>query len=297
VSVAVALYLGLYFIFFRSVDGYMTMGIHIIAKIPNQAAAFLYLAEPMVDRFSIDWRGMLALAATAGVAVACVRCLVPGAWVAIVLFVAPTLPTLAVPYMPQRYLTIPYAGFVLLVALWISLLRARVPRRRWAVDTGAAAAVITVVAAGSALTSADLDDYRRIAAAHERLLGEAAVVAPTVAEGVPVLVVRGETISPLHEVVASPVGLPKLAFIRSRDPYGLIDTAALFDWVLGDEGRGVEYVGDRGGAEADRQERVLIHRAGGFVELDRARDADPRLERFADEHPGFPVVRAFDLDR
>jgi hypothetical protein len=290
-GLAVVAYLIAHAALLHGSEAYLELGSHVLAKLPSQAASFLYLAEPMVDRFSITWAGVVGLLLVTAVAVSCVRWRVSGALVAIALLVAPSLPTLAVPYMPLRYLTIPYAGFVLLIALWLGGLADRRPRWRLATRIGGTAAVLAVVAAGSVVTRGDLEDYRFIAAAHARLLSEAGLVRESVGQGSPVLVVRDEQMSPLHDVAASPAGLPKILFVRNHDPYGLIDAAALFEWVLADETVRVEHVpywqnecDGLGGA-------VLVHRDGGFVDPGWTPDVAAEARRWQSAGRGVQVVR------
>jgi hypothetical protein len=275
----------------------MALGPHVFAKVPNSAAAFLLLAEPMVDEFSLTAVGILALAVVVAILLSAVRWRASGSLVALLLFLAPTLPTLFVPYMPQRYLTIPYAGFVLLIAVWLGALGRRWPQRRWAIRAGGGVTAILVIAIGAANVRADLEDYRRIADAHERLLIEAAAVAEVVRRGEPVLVVRDERISPLHEIVTSPVGLPKLAFIRNSDPYGLIDTAALFEWVLAEDRIGVDHLPSAGSAGESESSAVLVHRAGGFVDLGVVEDGAAESDRWRESGRAVQRIRTVPLGR
>ncbi|HSN57106.1 MAG TPA: hypothetical protein VLT32_20720, partial [Candidatus Sulfomarinibacteraceae bacterium] len=232
VAAAVAAYVALYFLAFPSGKTYYVLGDHVLARIPSQLAAFLYLDEPMPFELSLTWVSVLATAAVALAAVVSLRWRVRGTWTALALMLLPTLPTLLVPYMPQRYLAIPYAGFLLLVALWVNAAAERRPQWRAWVRAVAVLAAALVIAAGVALVRADLVDYRALAAAHSRVLAEARTVAGTVAAGVPTVVVRDERLHPLLEIMSDPVGLPKLAYTRHDDPAGLIDAAALFEWVL-----------------------------------------------------------------
>ncbi len=221
---------------------------------------------------------------------------VRGAWVAIVVLIAPTLPTLPVAYMPQRYLAIPYAGFLLLVGLWVGELRRRVPR--WAPVVGgvAVATAVLVVVAGGALVRADLEDYRAMAAAHSRLLDEARAVADVVSGGAPTLVVRDERSQPLVEILRDPHGLPKLPFTRHDDPYGLIDAAALFEWVLADEGTRVERVDDWSSRCAEVAGHVLVHRDGGFQRRGPVPDLAGEASRWQAAGRRVRVIRATALD-
>lgn len=296
VAAAVVAYLAVYLSLFHNAKPYLEPGPHVVAMIPNMLASFLYLEPPMVDGPVLTWKGLLAVAATGAIGIGAVRWRTPGGLVAAALLVAPILPVLAVPYLPQRYLTVSYAGFLLLLALWLGrLAELAAARRRWVQLVGGAL-TIALLAVGAVLVRADLADYRRIAAAHQRLLDEAALVSHVVEAGAPVIVVRDEAVSPLHEVVGSPAGLPKLAFIRNHDPYGLIDTAALFEWVLAAEGTTVEHVASRPSPAGRAQGRLLIHRAGGFVDLGATPDLESEAERWRSSGRGLQVVRAAPLD-
>jgi hypothetical protein len=291
VGIAVGGYVAAYFLAFPTGKTYYELGVHIPAKLPSQLAAFLYLDEPLPFALSLTWVGVLALAVAVALAVTALRWRVRGAWTALALLVAPTLPTLAVPYMPQRYLAIPYAGFLLLVGLWVADVDVRFSRWRLAIRVVAITAVGLFVAAGAALVRADLDDYRDMAAAHERLLDEASAVKDVVAVATPVLVIRGEEYLPLLDVVRDPTGLPKLAFIRHIDPYGLIDAAALFEWVLADDGTRVEHVENWTEVCAGVDGQVLEHVDGSFVVRGPVPDVAAEARRAAEAGRRLRVIR------
>lgn len=290
-AIAVMIYLALYFAIFHSPKSYMELGTHVIAKLPNQLAAFFYLQEPMVDRFSITWAGGLAVCAVVAIVVSCVSWRVPGSLVAACLLLAPNLPTLAIPFMPQRYLTIPYAGFVLLVALWSSELPRRTPGLGRVVRTAGGFIAVLFVVVGGALVRGDIEDYRFMAAAHGRLLNETAEVVDVIDAGEPVIVVRDEQVSPLHELAAAPAGLPKLFFIRAEDPYGLIDAAALFEWVRAEDGVFVEH--DRE-LPAGVPGRVVVHRRGAFLDGGLCEDIAAEATRWRASGRSVRIIRRFD---
>ena len=293
VGIAVAIYVTIYFLSFPAGSkSYYEFGSHVLAKIPTQLAAFLYLREPMPFALELSWQGVVALAVATAMVAACLRWRVAGTWTALALYLLPTLPTLLVPYMPQRYLAIPYAGFLLLTALFISAAVEQAPRWRWAIRGGAAVVVVMVLTAGAFIVRADLSDYRRMAAAHGVLLAEAAEVSAAVAAGAPVVVVRDERAAPLLEILREPQGFAKLPYTRHADPYGLIDTAALFEWVIAEEGTRVEPVVDRG---TDAEGPVLVHIAGGFVQSEPATDLSAEVERWGAEGRRVRVIRAVPL--
>jgi hypothetical protein len=297
VGCAVAVYLIFYFISFPTSKSYFESGPHIIAKIPTQLAAFFLLEESIPHDLSLTIRGALAFLAFSTAVFACVKWRVPGALVAVVLFLLPTLPTLLVPYMPQRYLAIPFAGFLLLVALWIQAVYARQRRWRPMIRGIACVSVVVVLAVGASTVRADLEDHRTMAAAHAVLLGEAREVAAAFVDDTPVAVIRDEGTTPLVEVVQSPVGYPKIVFIRNYDPYGLIDAAALFEWVLADEARVVEHVGDWTTASEGVEGVLLVHRDGEFVNLGVTENLAEQATRWSDSGRGVQVVRASSLHR
>lgn len=292
VGLGVVLYVVVYFVVFPGSKSYYQLGEHIIAKIPTQLAAFLYLREPMPFELSLTWQGVLALVAAGAMVVACVRWRVPGTWSAVALFLAPSIPTILVPYMPQRYLAIPYAGFLLLAALWLSEVARRQPRWRLAVRGGAAAVTIVVVIAGAAIVRDDLADYTRMADAHQILLDQARAVAPVVAAGDPVAVIRNERAQPLLEILREPAGFAKLPYTRHSDSFGLIDTAALFEWVIAEEGTIVRPVPDWASSCGGAEGRVLVHHLDGFVDGGRVDDLALEAQEWKDRPAAFRVIRS-----
>ena len=260
---AAAVYLGLHLLLLPGGRDYFAASPAALAKVPHELAAFFELETLVPIAFRLSLMGILAAAATAVAVAAGLRLRLPGAAVGTALLLLPTVPTLLVPYLPTRYTAIPYAGFLLLLCTLAGEgLRRMDGRRRWL-----AAAPATVLAALVALSSfvtvrADLDDYGRLSDLHARLLAEAARVAPELPVGVPVILVRLERDNPLRELALSPRGLPKIYYPRPGDPYGLIDSAALFDWILRPEGLRVNELA----AVPPRAEggAVLAHRGGGF---------------------------------
>ena len=192
VGAAVALYVILYVFAFPTSKSYYELGPHVLARIPRQLAAFLYLGESRPYVLAITWPGLFALVVVFLMAVACLRWRVRGTWITLSLLVLSTLPTLLVSYMPQRYLAIPYAGFVLLVALWVGGLVERLPRWRSAIRGFACVTAALVMVAGAAIVRADLEDYRAMAAVHDVLLAEAEKMAAAFSGQKPVVIVRDE---------------------------------------------------------------------------------------------------------
>jgi len=296
VGIAAALYVVIYVFAFPTSKSYYEVGSHVLARIPQQLAAFLYLGESRPYVLAITSAGLFSLAVIVLMAVVCLRWRVAGTWVALSLLVLPTLPTLLVSYMPQRYLAIPYAGFLLLVALWVKALAERLPRWRKPIRGFAVVTAALVMVAGAAIVRADLEDYRAMAAAHEVLLDEAAEVRGAFAEGRPVLIVRDERAQPLVEILREPQGMPKLPYTRHEDPYGLIDTAALFEWVLSQEGTRVERIDDWAAVFHGAEGSVVVHREGGFTDLGVTSDVAAEATRWRAEQRHLRVVRAVPLD-
>ena len=295
VGIAAALYVILYVFAFPTSKSYYELGPHVLARIPQQLGAFLYLGESRPYVLAITWAGLFALAVVVLMAVACLRWRVAGTWVALSLLVLPTLPTLLVSFMPQRYLAIPYAGFLLLVALWIGALGDRLPRWRSAIRSFALVTAILVMVAGAAIVRADLEDYRSMAGAHEVLLAEAAEMAEVFSRDGPVVIVRDERAQPLVEILREPQGMPKLPYTRHEDPYGLIDSAALFEWVLSQEGTRVERI-DGWESVCDGTEGVIVvHREGGFSKIGVTSDVAAEAQRLQAEQLHLKVVRAVPL--
>jgi hypothetical protein len=206
------------------------------------------------------------------------------------------MPTLLVSYMPQRYLTIPYAGFLLLVALWVGGLADRIPRWRPAIRSFSVLVAMLVLVSGVATVRADLEDYRAMAAAHAELLDEAEEVKDVVIGGRPSLVVRDERAQPLVEILREPRGMPKLPYTRHEDPYGLVDAAALFEWVLADEAIRVERIDDWASVCVGTEGSVVVHRQGGFEDLGVVVDVAAEAVRWEEKQRHLRVVRAVRLE-
>jgi len=296
VGIAAALYVVVYVFAFPTSKSYYELGSHVLGRIPQQLAAFIYLGESQPYVLAVTWAGLFSLVVIVLMAVVCLQWRVTGTWVALSLLVLPTLPTLLVSYMPQRYLAIPYAGFLLLVALWVGALADRLPKWQKAIQGCAVVTATLVMVAGAAIVRADLQDYRSMAAAHEALLDEAAEVRDAFAKERPVLIVRDERAQPLVEILREPQGMPKLPYTRHKDPYGLVDSAALFEWVLSREGTRVERIDEWPSACNGVEGAVVVHREGGFVDLGVTSDVAAEAARLQAEQLHLRVVRAVPLD-
>ena len=261
---AVVVYLFCYFVVF-DLGGreYYQWSFAPLAKVPHQLAAFLQMEQLVPISIPFTWRGAVAVAVIVGLAVSCWHSRLRTALPAFGLFFLPTLPTLMVPYLPQRFTAIPFAGFLLVLSIWVAHQLRVVPWRR-AIQIGVVTVVLLVLAASSFTVRADLEDYHRVSEAHRRLLGEAEEIAHVFERGVPVVVVRLERDQPLLEIFQSPRGVAKLPYTRHNDPYGLIDTAGLFDWVLAGEDLLVVEVSESPSSWQDTPGMVIVHRSGGF---------------------------------
>jgi hypothetical protein len=263
-AVAAALYTGIYFVLFPpGGKSYYVWTLEPLAKVPHQLAVFFHLEQLVPLEMPFTWRGVVALGLVGGLAAVFWYRRHRPALVAIAVLILPVLPTLMVPYLPQRYTALPYAGFLLLIGLWYSQQDKQLNRPLlWRL--GAAAVVAVVAVAGWLTVRADLSDYRRISAVHERLIDEVREVLWVVESGVAIVVVRVEQELSLLDILRSPQGLAKLPFTRPDDPYGLVDASALFDWALAEERVLVEEITDWPSTGVGQPGVVLLHRDGGF---------------------------------
>ena len=280
-TAGVAAYVAVYFAKFPGDKAYYQMSLAPLAKAPHELAAFLYLEGLLPIGFTFTWMGALGTVVVAAIALLSWRAATAVTAIGLVMLVAPTVPTLFVPYLPVRYTTIPYAGFLLLAAAAVEVgLRRSPPRLRGAATAGGMLVAALVFAAGAETVRADLADGARLSLAHVRLLREAAAVAPALPLDRPILVVRAEDDNPARDIMLSAQGLPKLLFIRHPDPYGLVDAAALFEWVLGREEIRVSRCDDGETRFKDLPGAILEHREGGFVWLTmNATDLGGQAER------------------
>jgi len=291
-AAAAALYTAVYFMAFPGGKGYFSSDPAVLAKVPHELAAFLNLEPFTPVAFPLTWQGLFAVAFVVGLAVGAWRRRLGAGVVGSAFLLFPALPTLFVPYLPTRYTAIPYAGFLMLVAAWAAFLRtdgAASATVRRAAPAAAAVLAGLVLVAGCLTVRADLVDFGRVSTAHRRLLEEAAAFLPAVPADRPALVVRLERENPLAAIARDPKGLPKLFYVRHADPYGLIDAAALFEWVAGREDLAWERVGPREvqGHPGD----VILHGNGGFRCAEPAGDLAAAAERWRAN--GFPyrVIR------
>jgi hypothetical protein len=264
-AVPAVLYVGLRFVLIPTTGGYFEVSWAPLVKVPHMLAAFLWLEELAPVAFSLKLTGVLAIVAVAVLIVVAWRERAPAAVVGAAFLFIPMLPTLLVPFLPQRYTAIPYAGFLLLVCGVGRLIMARLPAGLTKIAVPATVLVALLLgSAGVAVVRADLVDWHRVSDAHARLLAQARAVAGGLTVGEPVAVVRMEREEPLKEISVSPRGLYKLFYTRRvQDPSGLIDAGALFDWVLNRPDVIVRRL-ELDELAAGRPGGVLVHRSTGF---------------------------------
>jgi len=295
-AAAAAAYTVVYFLAFPGGKDYYHAGAAALAKVPHQLAAFLWFEQLRPIDIRLTAAGVLATLITAVVLAIGIRRGDAATTVGAGLLFLPMLPTLLVPYLPTRYTTIPFAGFLLVAAAAASAaigsLRG-VTRRLAGVAAGTLA--VTVLAAGALTVRADLADWARVSDAHRRLLRQTAAVAETVGSGAVVAVVRGERSDPLRDIALSVHGLPKLFFPRPDDPDGLVDAAALFEWVLAREGTAVRRLDvDPPPATAGV---VLNHGPSSFAAPVTTSDVAGVADSWRRRGGGVRLIRAMPLDR
>lgn len=263
-GVLAGLYSGLYFLAFPSDKGYFRWDLAALAKLPHEVAAFWGLERLQPAEFPLTWRGALALAVTIGLAAWACRRGDPAGWLGGGLLLVPTIPTLMVPFLPLRYVAIPYAGFLLLAAVACRRLCGALPSPLRLLGGPAAVLAVVWAVAGAVAVRLELADAAAVGRAHERLLTEARAIAPSLPSAMPWALVRAEHEQPLQAVADGVQGLPKTYYVRGADPYGLADAAALFEWVLARDGTFVERVGAGPGRHLDAAGAVLLHLPGRF---------------------------------
>jgi hypothetical protein len=269
-ATAVLLYLAAYFFAFPTSKGYYRWDPSVLAKLPHELAVFLYLEPLRPMAFRATAVNLLALGAVAAAAAHGLRRRSPAAAVGAALLLLPNLPTLFVPYLPVRYTSIPYAGFLLVVAAFAgeAMAGAR-PAGARAAKAAVAGLALLVLLASVRLTRVEIEDAAELSRAHARLVEAARAVAPELPLDRPVLLLRSERENPLHDIASSVRGLPKYYFVRHDEPLGLTSSAALFEWVLDREEVVVEGFPGTDGTFAGQGGALLAFRPEGFVWVGR----------------------------
>jgi hypothetical protein len=287
-------YVAIYFLVLPGGKNYFDYSLRPLAKVPHELAAFLNLETLVPVAFPLSWKGILALGVVAIAIVYVVRAGHAAGVVGAALLFFPTVPTLLVPYLPTRYTTIPYAGFLLLAAAALSVLAHHLARRwRAPAAVALAAFALAVLASGAFTVRQDLEDIARVSAAHRQLVAESEAVARLLPLDRPVLVVREERDNPLHEIAMSARGLPKLFYVRHEDPYGLVDAAALWEWALAREDVYWERFDDGEVRFRGRPGVPLVHRTGGFVRAtDEVADISAEVGRWRNAGARVRIIAA-----
>jgi hypothetical protein len=296
-ALAAAGYTALYFLLFPSDKSYFRYELAVLRKVPVMLAGFLHLEIPVPLEFPLTFRGVLATAVVACLVFLALRFRDPLGTVGAFLLLFAPLPTLFVPYLPQRYMALPYAGFLLLAAALLRRLWQALPTRvrPWAGVAGLGGLGL-LLAAHASVVRADLRDWARVSAAHARLVDQARQALPFFPLDRPVLVVRADGSNVLRDIALSVEGWPKLFYPRRSDPGGLIDAAALFEWVLQQELLGVRSIPDHQQRLRGKVGAVLVYQATGFRLL-QAQEPDLGAASLAWQSRGFPVraVEAYRL--
>ncbi|GBC79164.1 hypothetical protein HRbin09_00378 [bacterium HR09] len=282
------LYVGVYFLCFPGDKNYFRYDLRVLAKVPHSLAAFLHLEQPVPLEFPFTLRGGLATVVVLWLVALAVRTRHPAGIFGASLLFAPMLPTLLVPYQPSRYLVAPYAGFLLLVLASLAVFFQKLGERRRRIASVAADFVALLVLLAHVFpVRADLQDWARVSDAHARLVRQAEAVAGEFPLDRPVAVVRADGTNVLRDIALSVEGWPKLFYVRGSDPAGLIDAAALFEWVLYREDLQVRPVVESPGS-LNRRGAVLLYTRDGFRWVSRD---EPNLQVAVEawRGRGFPV--------
>jgi len=264
-TLAVVVFIGFRFALVPGLRGYFEFSPTVLVKSAHLFGAFVHFEPIQAGGFVLTWANSLATVLILGLAAAAWRWRLGAGVVGTALLVAPLLPTLFVPYLPLRYTSIPYAGLLVLIAAWVEWLLGRKQMvTRWLVGGASICVAVLVWVVHANLVVAELDDWQRISDAHRRLLDEARSIASALPVNEPVLVIRGERYFPLTDVIERPSGLPKSYFVRGDVPYGLVEPASLFDWVMASESHLVVDATGNVDQKLDSPGRTLVHRHGGF---------------------------------
>ncbi|WP_152543892.1 hypothetical protein [Thermoanaerobaculum aquaticum] len=282
------LYVGIYFLCFPGDKNYFRYDLRVLAKVPHSLASFLHLEQPVPLEFPFTLRGGLATVVVLLLVVLAVKTRHPAGIFGASLLFAPMLPTLLVPYQPSRYLVAPYAGFLLLILASLAVFFQKLGERSRRIASVAAGFVGFLVLLAHVFTvRADLRDWARVSDAHARLVRQAEAVAGEFPLDRPVAVVRADGTNVLRDIALSVEGWPKLFYVRGSDPAGLIDAAALFEWVLHREDLQVRPVPESPGS-LNRRGAVLLYTRDGFRWVSRD-EPNLRVAVEAWRGRGFPV--------
>jgi hypothetical protein len=269
-SVLVVGYVVAYFLAFPTSKGYFEWSAAPLAKLPHQLAAFLSFEPLRPVQFVLTWRGALATGLVGAMLVVIARRRSPAGILGAALLLAPGVPTILVPFLPARYTSIPYAGFLLVLAATVDhVLRGLRPAPRRVLAGALAGVAGLALAAGLLGVRAELDDAALVSTANRKLLDESARIADEFPVNRPVALVRLERDNPLAQIAQTVRGLPKLYYVRHDDPYGLTESASLLEWVLRRRDLRVRRYDDGDSRFVAAPGAVLAHESGRFVWLER----------------------------
>ncbi len=215
------------------VASYYSVGVAGAAKIPHIWASFLDLTTLRPMQIGFGAPELLGSATLVGVAWIALRRRLRVVLLGFGLFLLPLLPLIPVPFVPIRYTTAPFAGFLMVVVGAGAGLAGDLGGRGATLARLAAGVLAAVyLVAGVFWVESEIADWRRLDGLHRGLLAEAARFAPFMPSAGIVVCANCEHDNPLRLLSQTPLGLPKAYFVRHEDPYGLVDTAALWSWLL-----------------------------------------------------------------
>ncbi len=247
--------------------------------LPNLATtwtSFWHLHPPVLGRYVEVLGEIWPLAVGAALLTAAVLLLalrkgdraVPFCFAAALVALAPTLPAnLQVP----RYTFLAYLFFTGGV-LSATRLATTTTSRRF-VGAGLALTLGAVAVSDCITVNADRSDWARYASLSSRLADEVEPVANALLTGSSVVVVRGQDQEPLHTLLSTPDGIPKLYFPRPDDPYGVTSVSAVLTWKLRREGLAAPRVAH---PSPGRPLIWFLHEVGVFLQIQNPPPHPPR---------------------
>ena len=249
-------------------QSYYTEGLGGAAKVPHIWAAFCGMTTLRPLEISLGGAEMLALLALCAFAWIGFRRLSGPMLQGAAFFILPLAPLIPVGFLTTRYTTIPLIGFLLMTAAaFCSSPKVSRHERLRAARVAVGGVALLYLVSGCSWVAGETSDRARLDQLHRTLLVEAASFSPRFPTHGVVVCVRRERANPLLELSLTGTGLPKIYFPRHPDPYALVDTAALWSWVLEPRG-GPLYSYVAPGGEPPARFSVVAHDEGRFVELE-----------------------------
>jgi len=243
----------------------------LLKKIPVIVATMMEMSELQLSDYNLSAIHGLALLMLAALGYLIVRLRCRHAVIGLVLWWSPLLPTLFNPFLPQRWLIIPYVGFLIVVADVARAILAGVEgtgRRRALLAAGAAVSVLLAIA-HVARARLDLVDYARLSDSFAKVVSEARQIFPELPHDRPILMLRQERDEPLIELARTSVGQRKMHYQVGHGPYGLAPTELLLDYAGIGHGQRVRRLDPASLGEGPVA--LLLHVRGSFVLLNPAR--------------------------